>query len=137
MRKKAIVVFLCAILTMLAFSPITSSEERGAALDIKISGGLNTKMIVRNVGDTDALLVSWNATITGGFIKKINLSYNGFIGSLPPSNDMVDLVITFPSDQIRGFGRVTITGTADSLLTSPVVEEVDGLLLFFFIVILP
>lgn len=137
MRKETTVVFLCAILIMLVFSPTISSEERGAALDIKITGGLNTKMIIRNVGDTDALFVYWNTTITGGFIKKINLSYNGFIGSLPPYNDMVDLVITFPSDQIKGFGRVTITGTADSLLTSPVVEQVDGFLLFFFIILLP
>jgi len=118
------------------FIPVVSSEEQAAALNIEITGGLHTKMIIRNVGDTDALLVSWNATIAGGFIKKINLSYSGFIGSLPPHNDMIDFVITFPADQLTGFGKVTITGTVDSLLTSPVEKEITGFLFFFYMIIL-
>jgi hypothetical protein len=136
MKLKIIGTVFCTLILAGIFVPVASSEEQGAALDIEISGGFKTKMAIRNVGDTDALLVYWNASISGGFIKKINASYTGFIGSLPPHGDMIDLVITFPSDQLTGFGKVTITGTVDSLLTSPVVEEVDGFLFFFYMIIL-
>ena len=136
MNYKIIGLFVCVLLIAAITLPVSSAEERGALLDIKISGGLHTKIIVRNIGDADAAFVNVNASIKGGFIKKINLSYSGFVGSLPPHNDMLDLVITFPSDQLKGFGKVTITAAADSLLTSPVVEQVDGFLLFFYMIIL-
>ena len=115
---------------------MSTAEERGAALEIEIFGGFKTGAIIRNVGDTDALLVSWNISLEGGFLKKINVSSLGFVGSLPPHNGMVDLVITLPPDQITGFGKVTITVTADSLLTSQIKKEAEGLLLFFFVLIL-
>lgn len=137
MKKKIIGSIVCMSLIIAIIIPGTSAEDQGAVLDIEISGGLHTKIIIRNVGDTDALLVNVNATIKGGFIRKINLSYSGFVGSLPPHNDMIDLVITFPSNQLIGFGKVKITATADSLLTSPVAEEVDGFLLFFYMIKLP
>lgn len=136
-KKKIIGTVLFTFLIIIISSPVISSEERGAVLDIEFSSGLNTKMVIRNVGDTDALFVYWNASIAGGFIKKINLSYSGFIGSIPPHEDMIDFVITFPSEQLTGFGKIKITGTVDSLLTSPVVEEINGFLLFFFVIILP
>ncbi len=116
---------------------MTSAEDRGAALEVEIFGGFHTGAIIRNVGDTDALFVSWNVSIYGGFIKKINVTSKGVVGSLPPHNGMVDLVITLPSDQIIGFGRITIKATADSLFTSPIEKEVDGFMLFFFMILLP
>ncbi len=137
MKKKRIGLIICIFLIIAIFLPVTSAEDQGAILDIEITGGLNTKIIIRNVGNTDAVFVNINASLKGGFVKKINLSYSGFVGSLPPHNDMVDLVITFPSDQLIGFGKVTITATADSLLTSPIEEEVDGFLLLFYMIILP
>lgn len=137
MKKKMIGLIICMFLIAAIILPPISAEDQGAVLDIEITGGLHTKIIIRNVGDTDAVFVNFNASLKGGFIKKINLSYSGFVGSLPPHNDIVDLVITFPSDQLIGFGKVTITATADSLLTSPVEEKVDGFLLFFYMIILP
>jgi len=137
MKKKILGILVCAVLITLSIFPMSSAEERGAALEIEIFGGFKTGIIIRNVGDTDALLVSWNVSLEGGFLKKINVSSLGFVGSLPPHNGMVDLVITLPADQITGFGKVTIIATADSLFTSQIKKEAEGLLLFFFVLILP
>jgi hypothetical protein len=137
MNGKIVGILVCMLLIAVPILPVTSAEDQGAALEIEIFGGFHTGAIIRNVGDTDALIVSWNISIYGGFIKKINVTSKGVVGSLPPHNGMVDLVITLPSDQITGFGRVTITAIADSLLTSPIEKEVDGLMLFFFMIILP
>ena len=137
MKKKIIGIFVCILLIAVPILPMTSAEDRGAALEVEIFGGFHTGAIIRNVGDTDALFVSWNVSIYGGFIKKINVTSKGVVGSLPPHNGMVDLVITLPSDQITGFGRVTIKVTADSLFTSPIEKEVDGFMLFFFMILLP
>ena len=136
MKKKILGLILCIFFIMATILPETLAENPGAVLDIEISGGFKTKIKIRNVGDADAVFVNLNASIKGGFIKEINLSYSGFVGSLPPHNDMVYLVIAFPSDQLVGFGKVTIKATADSLLTSPVEEEVDGFLLFFYMILL-
>ena len=116
-------VTICLFLIAATILPATSAEGLGAILGIEITGGLHTKIIIRNVGDTDAVFVNINVSLKGGFVKKINISYSGFVGSLPPHNDMEDLVITFPSDQLIGFGKFTITATSDSLLTSSVEEE--------------
>ena len=137
MKKKIIGIFVCILLIAVPILPMTSAEDRGAALEVEIFGGFHTGAIIRNVGDTDALFVSWNVSIYGGFIKKINVTSKGVVGSLPPHNGMVDLVINLPSDQITGFGRVTIKATADSLFTSPIEKEVDGFMLFFFMILLP
>ena len=137
MKKKIIGIFVCILLIAVPILPMTSAEDRGAALEVEIFGGFHTGAIIRNVGDTDALFVSWNVSIYGGFIKKINVTSKGVVGSLPPHNGMVYLVITLPSDQVTGFGRVTIKVTADSLFTSPIEKEVDGFMLFFFMILLP
>jgi len=137
MEKKILGIFVCMLLIAVPVLTVTSAEDRVAALEIEIFGGFHTGAIIRNVGDTDAIFVIWNVSAEGGFIKKINVSSSGIVGSLPPHNGMVELVITLPSDQIRGFGRVTIKVTADSLFTSKIEKEVDGFLLFFFMIILP
>ena len=136
MKKKLLGIFVFVVLVTLSIYPMSSAEEQGAALEIEFFGGFKTGMTIRNVGDTDALLVSWNISLEGGFIKKINVSSLGFVGSLPPHNGMVDLVITLPSDQITGIGKVTIKATADSLFTSQINKETEGLLLFFFVILL-
>ena len=136
MKTKLVGILVCMLLITIPISQMSSAEEQGAALEIEFFGGLKTGMIIRNIGDTDALFVYWNISIDGGFIKKVNISKSGFIGSLPPHDDMIDLVITLPKDQISGFGKVTIKATADSLFTSRIEKEVDGLLLFFFVLLL-
>lgn len=136
MKAKLLGILVCMLFLTIPISQIVPAEEQGAAFEIEFFGGLKTGMILRNIGDTDALFVYWNISIDGGFIKKINVSKSGFIGSLPPHNGMIDLVITLPSDQISGFGRVKIKATADSLLTSKIEKEIDGLLFFFFVILL-
>jgi hypothetical protein len=136
MKTRLLVIFVCMLFLTIPISHIIPAEEQGAALEIEFFGGFKTGIVLRNIGDTDALFVNWNISIDGGFIKKINVSKSGFIGSLPPHNGMIDLVITLPSDQISGFGRVTIKATADSLLTSKIEKEIDGLLFFFFVILL-
>ncbi len=137
MKKKVLGIFVFMLLIVSPVLSVSSAEDSGAALELEIFGGLHTGAIIRNIGDTDALFVFWNVSAEGGFIKKINVTSSGVVGSLPPHDGIVDLVITLPSDQIRGFGRVKIKVTADSLLTSDIEKEVDGFLLFFFMIILP
>lgn len=137
MNKIILGIFVLMLFISVPVLSVSSAEERGAALEIEIFGGLHTGAKIRNIGDSDALFVFWNVSAEGGFIKKINVSTSGVVGSLPPHEGMVDLVITLPSDQIRGFGRVKIKVTADSLFTSEINKEVDGFLLFFFMIILP
>jgi hypothetical protein len=136
MKLKVLGISVCMLLITIPVFQMSSAKEQGAALEIEFFGGLETGMKLRNIGDADALFIYWNISLEGGFLKKINISKTGFIGSLPPHNGMVDLVVTLPSDQISGFGKVTITATADSLFTSPIEKEVEGLLLFFFVLIL-
>jgi hypothetical protein len=136
--KKIIGIFICMLLISIPVLSVSSAEDKGAALEIEVFGGLHTGVTIRNVGDTDALFVYWNITAEGGFIKKINVTSSGVVASLPPNNDdMVELKITLPSDQIRGFGKITIKVRAGSLLTSEIEKEVDGFLLFFFLILLP
>jgi len=135
--KKMIGIFVCMLLISVPVLSVSSAEDKGAALEIEIFGGLHTGAKIRNIGDTDALFVFWNITAEGGLLKKINVSSSGMVGSLPPYDDSVELVITLPSDQIRGFGKLTIKVTADSLFTSEIEKEVDVFLLFFFMIILP
>jgi hypothetical protein len=137
MKKKVLGIFVCMLLIVVPVLSVSSAEDSGAALEIEIFGGLHTGAIIRNIGDTYSLFVFWNVSAEGGFIKKINVASSGVVGSLPPHDGIVDLVITLPSDQIRGFGRVKIKVTADSLFTSDIEKEVDGFLLFFFMIILP
>jgi len=137
MNKKILGIFVFILLINIPVLSVSSVEDKGAALEIEIFGGLHTGAKIRNIGDTDALFVFWNVSAKGGFIKNINVSTSGVVGSLPPHNSMVDLVITLPSDKIRGFGIVKIMVTAGSLFTSEINKEVDGFLLFFFMIILP
>jgi len=136
-NKKILGIFVCMVLMVIPVMSVTSTENRGAALEINILGGFHPRVKIRNLGDTDALFVYWNVSAEGGLIKEINVSSSGLIGSLPPYNGVVELVINFPSDQIRGFGRIRIKVTAGSLFTSEIEKEVDGFLLFFFVIILP
>lgn len=135
--KKTVCIFVCMLLITIPILSASSGEDKGAALEIEVFGGLHTGVKIRNIGDTDALFVSWNITAQGGLLKKINISSSGVVASLPPYDDSVELVITLPSDQIRGFGKLTIKVTADSLLTSEIEKEVDVFLLFFFMIIMP
>jgi len=111
--------------------------DKGAALEIEIFGGFHTGAFIRNIGDTDALLVYWNITVEGGLLKPINVSNSGGVGSLPPYSNGVDLRITLPSDKLQGFGKIKIKVTADSLLTSQIEKEADAFLLLFYMIILP
>ena len=136
MNRKIFGIILCMLLIALPILTTASSEPKGAALDIEIFGGLKCGAKIRNVGDTDALFLGYNLTISGGFLKPINSTITGFLGNLPPHNGAVDLVITFPSDQIAGFGKVTITAQADSLNTSPIERQADAIVFFFFVILL-
>ena len=134
MNRKIFGIIFCTLLITLPVLTTVSTEPKGAALEIEIFGGLKCGAKIRNIGDTDALLVGYNISISGGFLKPINSTITGFLANLPPHNGVVDLVLTFPSDQITGLGKVTITAQADSLTTSPIEKQVDAIVFFFFVI---
>lgn len=136
MKTKLIGSIICILLLTIPVVSIASSEPKGAVLELEIFGGLKTGVKIRNIGDTDALFVSYNVSINGGFLKPVNYTLTGGLGSLPVHNGAIDLVITIPSTYTQAFGKVTITATVDSLLTSPITKQTDALLLFFFILLL-
>jgi hypothetical protein len=136
MKRKIFGIIICLLLLTIPVLTISSTEPTGAALEIEIFGGLRTGMKLRNIGEDDALFVYYNLSITGGFLKPINYTNTGFLGTLPPSQGVLDVVITVPTTYTQAFGKVIITATADSLLTSPITKQQDALLLFFFVLLL-
>jgi hypothetical protein len=136
MKTKLIGTIICILLLTIPVLSTASTEPKGAVLELEIFGGLSAGAKLRNIGDTDALFVFYNISINGGFLKPINYTITGGLGTLPQHNGAVDLVITFPSSVIQGFGKATITATADSLTTSPITTQADALVLFFFVLIL-
>ena len=136
MKTKIIGSILCILLLTIPVLSTASTEPKGAVLELELFGGLKTGAKIRNVGDTDALLIYYNVSINGGFLKPINYTISGGVGSLPVHNGAVDLVITIPSTYTQAFGKVTLTATADSLFTSPITKQTDALLLFFFVILM-
>ena len=136
MKIKIIGSIICILLLTIPVLSTASTEPKGAVLELEIFGGLRTGAKIRNVGDTDALFVYYNVSINGGFLKPVNYTITGGVGSLPVHNGAIDLVITIPSTYTQAFGKVTITATTDSLLTSPITKQTDALMLFFFVILM-
>jgi hypothetical protein len=85
-----------------------------------ITGGFGIKAVIKNTGDADAIGVSWKIQLSGGLILlgksktgSINIPMGGFV--------MV-------KDTVLGFGKTTITVTADTAS-----KTATGTVLLFFV----
>jgi PKD repeat protein len=95
-----------------------------------ITGGvLKLNAEILNVGTTNVSSVNWNITVSGGVVL-LGKNASGTILSLPASDS------TIVSDKpIFGFGRITITVTAQVPGEDPVTKTVTGILFLFFLFI--
>jgi len=95
-----------------------------------ITGGLfRVKAVIRNIGDTEATNVTWNMTLSGTIL--IGRESNGEIPSIP-----ADGSATAISGLIMGFGKTTVTVTAEIPEGSDTRSQ-GGTVLLFFIIINP
>ena len=111
--------------------PLTVTIVEGPILDMGlISGGLfRVNAVIRNIGATEATNVTWNMTLTGTIL--VGKESNGEILSIP-----ADGSATATSGLIIGFGKTTVTVTAEILEGSDTREQ-SGFVLLFFIKLNP
>ena len=111
--------------------PLTVTIVGGPILDMGlISGGLfRVNAVIRNIGATEATNVTWNMTLSGTIL--IGRESNGEIPSIP-----ADGSATATSGFIMGFGKTTVTVTAEIPEGSDTRSQ-GGTVLLFFIIINP
>ena len=112
--------------------PLKVTIVEGPILDMGlITGGIfRVNAIIQNIGSTEATNVKWNMTLEGGTIF-IGGESNGEIPSIPVEGNA-----TATSDLIIGFGKITVTFTAEISEGSDTRSQ-GGTVLLFFIYINP
>lgn len=103
--------------------------KHATVLDLEITGGIGVSVSTKNIGDINATNVKTQVTITGGILGLINLTltYNTSL-PLTPGNSFLVKVIPL------GLGPITIIATARADNAVEVTKTVDGLILFFFVI---
>jgi hypothetical protein len=95
-----------------------------------LSGGEVSAEII-NVGEGDSSAVNYTFIVTGGIFRLINITDKGATGGLAAGEQR-----TIPcSQKSYGLGKINITIIVDTLEIEPVNKSVDGLILFFYIII--
>jgi len=107
-----------------------TTELAETTLGIEITGGFGVHVVIRNVGDTDAIDVEWNVDITGGFLGRIDWSDEGYVSILPSDGE---IVVDIPL--IIGLGPIEITATAYASNAEAVSEAKNGFILLFFVIL--
>ena len=128
MKKQIVIMIALAILIVSNFTVIALPSSQQDELEIgEITGGIRRiKAEIVNTGENQLTDVAWNLSISGGFFGRIN---SMAIGSIDISSNASEIV---RSDPIFGFGRITITVTANN-----VDKTVNGFAFLFFVYIFP
>jgi len=108
-----------------------SLELDAPELEIEITGGFGAHVVIRNVGDYDAIDVEWSVNITGGILGRIDHHFGGTIGILPAGNETTIEI----SSLIVGLGPIEIAVTADASNAEPVIETKNGFIFLFFVIL--
>ena len=95
-----------------------------------ITGGFEVNAQILNIGDITAENVNWSIRVTGGLLKLINRENSDTFDSL--SSGAMENGTLRP---VIGFGPVSINVSADSALTTKVYKDVDGFVLFMYVVV--
>lgn len=75
---------------------------------IKRGFGYNVTVLIRNVGELDAVAVEYNISVAGGMLGYINKSVDGIIPIIEAGNETsIDI-------QVFGLGRIRVNATADT-----------------------
>ena len=93
-----------------------------------ITGGLfKISAVIKNNGSADTVRVNWSITLDGGFIL-LGKETTGKVINIPAGENM-----TVISKPILGFGKTTITVSAEKSDVSSDTKEQDAFVLLFFI----
>jgi len=97
-----------------------------------ISGGFGKiKANIKNWGDQPANEITWAISIEGGFLQKIDLTFDGDFENLE-----VDNVEIINSKFILGFGSIEIDIVADAVNADETTSTVNALICGFLILII-
>lgn len=131
--KKRIIGIITCIMIMLPCVSINAVGDPGPDLFIEIYGGnymfivlglMGLDMVggaIGNRGDSTAENVSYNFTVTGGFLNNIDYNFADYWGNIKV-NEALGVATYF----VSGFGPVTITLSATSSNADDVSETVKG-----------
>jgi len=105
-------------------------EEGGIVLEIgEITGGLfNSDVVIKNIGQRDALNINWSVNLYGGLII-FGVRTTGLIDSIPAGEERA-----VSTDFIFGLGETVMTVKADVSESSDI-KEVEVFILLFFVII--
>jgi len=98
-------------------------------LEIEITGGIGVQVTIENMGTVDAIDVTSQIILTGGFLGRINIS------------TIHNQSLMIPDEEFRtqlspiGLGSITITVTAEAMNAQRVTMTAEGFILFFFVFI--
>lgn len=132
MKNKIIGIITGAMIILTCIS-INAVADPGPNLFIEIYGGNYMFLIlglmgldivggaIGNNGDTTAENVSFNFTITGGFLDNIDYNYADYWGDIR-SDEALGVTTSF----VSGFGPVVVTLSATSSNAEDVSETVNG-----------
>jgi parallel beta-helix repeat protein len=98
-------------------------------LGIEITGGIGIKVVIENLGTVDAIDVTSQITVTGGFLGRINISTIHNQSIMIPDEEFVTQLSPL------GLGPITIMVTAEALNAQRVSQTVEGFIVFFFVFI--
>ncbi len=85
---------------------------------------------ITNTGSLDAKSVTWNISITGGILKRINVRSTGTVDTLAQGSST-----TIISDRIPlGLGRLQITVKVKATQSDTVIQNAQGFKLFFLVI---
>jgi hypothetical protein len=109
--------------------PLIINIGEGAVIEIDtIQGGLFTiSMTIKNTAVVDAFGVDWSISLDGGFIP-LGQESNGRVIGIPADGE-----VTVTSDLIVGFGKPTVTCTAEIIDVTMDSKDVDAVVFLFFI----
>jgi hypothetical protein len=111
----------------------TTSKNQGAPqLTIESVRGRINKIsaVIKNIGDQDAESVNWSIFVTGGILKRIDMSSSGTISTLSTQSETTILTGRIP----LGIGRLQITVTVDCPGSEPVTQTARGFKALFFVI---
>jgi hypothetical protein len=102
--------------------------SQAAILNLSITGGIGVTVSTKNIGGINANNVTTHLTITGGIFGLINISLDDNTSTLVPGDALATKKLPL------GLGPITIVATARAENAVEVTKTVNGLILFFLVI---
>jgi hypothetical protein len=111
----------------------TTTKNQGTPRLIieSVKGKINKiAVLIKNTGDGDAEMVNWTIDVTGGILKRIDMTTTGSMSTLSSQSQTSVLSGRIP----LGIGRVQITITVECAGNDPITQTAHGFKFLFFII---